>query len=416
MSAVRTRARVEGTVQGVGFRPFVYRVAHEQGLAGYVLNDEHGVLLEVEGEPESVRRFFARVRAEAPPLASVDAVRCETVNPVGEPEFTIRASERTGPPDALIVPDSATCADCLAELADPADRRHRYPFINCTNCGPRFTIVRDVPYDRPLTTMAPFDMCAACRREYEDPRDRRFHAQPNACPVCGPHVRLLDAGGAEIGTGDPAAATAARLAAGAIVAVKGLGGYHLVCDAANERAVAALRARKHREDKPFALMVSDATAAAELIEVSAQARALLESPARPIVLARRRPQAAVANAVAPGAPELGVMLPYTPLHHLLVGDFGPGRAGDDQRQRLRRADRVSRRGRAGPAGHDRRRVPRPRSPDRDAHRRLGGARRPGDAAPLARVCPGAAAPAGGDGTTAAGVRRRAEEHLLRGQG
>jgi hydrogenase maturation protein HypF len=324
MSAVRTRARVEGTVQGVGFRPFVYRVAHEQGLAGYVLNDEHGVLLEVEGEPESVRRFFARVRAEAPPLASVDAVRCETVNPVGEPEFTIRASERAGPPDALIVPDCATCADCLAELADPADRRHRYPFINCTNCGPRFTIVRDVPYDRPLTTMAPFHMCAACRREYEDPRDRRFHAQPNACPVCGPRVRLLDAGGAEIGTGDPVAATAARLAAGAIVAVKGLGGYHLVCDAANKRAVAALRARKHREDKPFALMASDATAAAELIEVSAQAQALLESPARPIVLARRRPQAAVAAAVAPGAPELGVMLPYTPLHHLLVGDFAPG--------------------------------------------------------------------------------------------
>jgi hydrogenase maturation protein HypF len=324
MSAVRTRARVEGTVQGVGFRPFIYRVAHEQGLAGYVLNDEHGVLLEVEGEPESVRRFFARVRAEAPPLSSVDAVRCETVNPVGEPEFTIRASERTGPPDALIVPDCTTCADCLRELADPADRRHRYPFINCTNCGPRFTIVRDVPYDRPLTTMAPFHMCAACRAEYEDPLDRRFHAQPNACPVCGPRVRLLDANAAEIDSEDPVAATAARLAAGAIVAVKGLGGYHLVCDAANERAVAALRARKHREDKPFALMVSDATAAAELIEVSSQARALLESPARPIVLARRRARAAVAGAVAPGAPELGVMLPYTPLHHLLIGDFGPG--------------------------------------------------------------------------------------------
>jgi hydrogenase maturation protein HypF len=324
MSAVRTRARVEGTVQGVGFRPFIYRVAHEQGLAGYVLNDEHGVLLEVEGDPESVRRFFARVSAEAPPLACVDAVRCETVHPVGDPEFTIRASERAGPPDALIVADSATCADCLAELADPGDRRHRYPFINCTNCGPRFTIVRDVPYDRPLTTMAPFRMCAACRAEYEDPLDRRFHAQPNACPVCGPRVRLLDAGAAELDTDDPIAATATRLAAGAIVAVKGLGGFHLVCDAANERAVAALRARKHREDKPFALMVSDTTAAADLIEVSTQARALLESPARPIVLARRRPRAAVADAVAPGAPELGVMLPYTPLHHVLLGDFGPG--------------------------------------------------------------------------------------------
>ncbi len=320
---VRTRARVSGTVQGVGFRPFVYRVAHEEGLGGWVRNDEHGVLLEVEGDPDAVAQFFVRMRSEAPPLACVDDLRCQTVRAVGEPQFTIRASERTGIPDALVVADSATCADCLAELTDPGDRRYRYPFINCTNCGPRFTIVRDVPYDRPLTTMAGFSMCGACQGEYEDPADRRFHAQPNACPACGPRVRLLDVTGAEIpGAGDPIRATAERLAAGMIVAVKGLGGYHLVCAGADEDAVASLRARKHREDKPFALMVADAAAAAELIEVSPAARALLGSTARPIVLASRRPEAPVAAAVAPGAPELGVMLPYTPLHHLLLADAG----------------------------------------------------------------------------------------------
>jgi hydrogenase maturation protein HypF len=319
---VRTRARVSGTVQGVGFRPFVYRVAREQGLGGWVLNDEHGVLLEVEGDPASVARFFVRMRSEAPPLASVEDLSCQPVRATGEPRFTIRASERTGVPDALVVADCATCDDCLAELADPADRRYRYPFINCTNCGPRFTIVRDVPYDRPLTTMAAFAMCDACRGEYEDPGDRRFHAQPNACPACGPQVRLLDRDGVEIPEADPPGATAARMSQGAIVAVKGLGGYHLVCDAADEEAVAALRTRKHREDKPFALMVADEEAAAELIDVSQPTRTLLQSPARPIVLARRRPAAVVASAVAPGAPELGVMLPYTPLHQLLITDAG----------------------------------------------------------------------------------------------
>jgi hydrogenase maturation protein HypF len=320
---VRTRARVSGTVQGVGFRPFVYRIAHEQGLGGWVLNDEHGVLLEVEGDPDSVARFFVRMRSEAPPLASVDDLGSEPVRALGETRFAIRASERTGVPDALVVADSATCDECLAEMTDPSDRRFRYPFINCTNCGPRFTIVRDVPYDRPLTTMAGFAMCAACRSEYEDPGDRRFHAQPNACPVCGPRVRLLDATGTEIwGAGDPIRATAARLRAGEIVAVKGLGGYHLVCDAASEEAVAALRARKHREDKPFALMVARADDAEALIELSAPTRVLLEQTARPIVLAARRALAPVAAAVAPGAPELGVMLPYTPLHHLLLADAG----------------------------------------------------------------------------------------------
>ncbi|MGA2011966.1 MAG: carbamoyltransferase HypF [Solirubrobacteraceae bacterium] len=328
---VRTRARVEGTVQGVGFRPFVYRLAREERLAGYVLNDEHGVLLEVEGDPSAVERFMARLRADAPPLATIDAVRRDHRRPLHEREFRIVDSVRSGATsDAPVSPDWATCADCLAELADPADRRFRYPFINCTNCGPRFTIVRGVPYDRPLTTMAPFAMCRACRREYDDPADRRFHAQPNACPACGPRIRALRSDGREALTGDagdPVAWIAARLAAGAIVAVKGLGGYHLVCDAADEAAVSALRARKHREHKPFALMVSGVPAARELVALGEEEESLLCSGRRPIVLARRRLTAAVAAAVAPGAPELGVMLPYSPLHHLLLADFAAAAGG-----------------------------------------------------------------------------------------
>jgi hydrogenase maturation protein HypF len=330
----RARARVEGTVQGVGFRPFVYRLAREEGLAGYVLNDEHGVLLEVEGDIPAVERFLARLSAETPPLATIDAVACDRLPLTGEREFKIVPSTRGGAADALVTPDWATCPDCLSELADPADRRYRYPFINCTNCGPRFTIVRDVPYDRPSTTMASFVMCSRCRREYEDPSDRRFHAQPNACPACGPRLRVLDAGGDPQATGgavDPIGWIAARLAGGAVVAVKGLGGFHLVCDAADERAVAALRAGKHREDKPFALMVGDLDRAAALVALGAQERRLLGSGPRPIVLAARRTDAPVAAAVAPGASELGVMLPYTPLHALLLSDFAAatadGRAG-----------------------------------------------------------------------------------------
>jgi hydrogenase maturation protein HypF len=340
---VRARARVTGTVQGVGFRPFVYRLAHEQGLAGWVLNDEHGVLLEVEGPSDEVSHFFDRLSADAPPLARVervDRVPVPVPMPVeprnGEPGFRIVASAAGGDPDALIAADAATCNDCLAELGDPGDRRYRYPFINCTNCGPRFTIVRGVPYDRPLTTMAGFAMCDACRHEYENPGDRRFHAQPNACPACGPQVRLLDANGRSLAIsadpsggnrqashGDPVSALAARLSEGAIAALKGLGGYHLVCDAANERAVAELRARKHREDKPFALMVADVATARRLVVLDDVGEALLCSPARPIVLAPRIADVGtpVAASVAPGAPELGVMLSYTPLHHLLLADF-----------------------------------------------------------------------------------------------
>ncbi len=320
----RTRVRVEGTVQGVGFRPFVYRLAHELDLAGYVLNDERGVLLEVEGGESEVAAFLRRLRAEAPPLAVLERLVCEERQPLlgpGSFAFEIRPSVHGGPADARVSPDTATCDDCLRELFDPADRRFRYPFINCTNCGPRFTIVRGVPYDRALTTMADFAMCRRCQAEYDDPRDRRFHAQPNACPVCGPSVSLLDVDGGAIG-GEPVQAVAALLRGGRIVAVKGLGGYHLACGADHDAAVAELRARKHREDKPFALMVSGLADAARLVHLGEAERRLLASPARPIVLAPRRHGVRVAPAVAPGAPELGVMLPYTPLHHLLLIDIG----------------------------------------------------------------------------------------------
>jgi hydrogenase maturation protein HypF len=317
----RARVRVRGTVQGVGFRPFVYRLAGEERLAGYVLNDERGVLLEIEGDGDAVARFALRLVQEAPPLAVIEGVESERVPVRGEEGFRIVESVRGGEPDAPVTPDSATCADCLAELFDPADRRYRYPFTNCTNCGPRFTIVCGVPYDRPQTTMAAFQMCPQCEREYHDPADRRFHAQPNACPECGPRVWLQSARESLV-PGDPIASLASRLKAGQIAAIKGIGGFHLACDAAGEDAVATLRARKHRDDKPFAVMVSGVEAARALVELDAEAEQLLSSVARPIVLAPRRSDARVAAGVAPGARELGVMLPYSPLHHLLLADFG----------------------------------------------------------------------------------------------
>jgi hydrogenase maturation protein HypF len=314
-------------VQGVGFRPYVFRLATELELCGYVLNDERGVLLEVEGAPERVAGFLARLPEDAPPLAAVEAVSAEDSPVIGELGFRIVESGRSGDPQALVSPDAATCPDCLAELFDPADRRHRYPFINCTNCGPRFTIVRGVPYDRPLTTMASFEMCPECRAEYEDPADRRFHAQPNACPVCGPRARLIDRRGAEAGEAsgrDPVEAAVERLDDGAIVAIKGLGGFHLACRAGDESSVAELRSRKHREDKPFALMAPSLDAARLLVELTDAEADLLLGRERPIVIARRRAGGEVADGVAPGSPDLGVMLPYTPLHALLAaGVDGP---------------------------------------------------------------------------------------------
>jgi hydrogenase maturation protein HypF len=319
----RVRVRVHGTVQGVGFRPYVHRLAGELGLAGFVLNDARGVLLEAEGDAVAVRGFLARLAPESPPLSVVEGILVEDREPNGAGGFEIRSSPRGEGADAPVTADSATCGDCLAELMDPADRRYRYPFINCTNCGPRFTIVRGVPYDRPLTTMSGFEMCADCRAEYEDPGDRRFHAQPNACPRCGPSVTLVSAAvrAAPPATGDDAVrSAAAALRDGRIVAVKGIGGFHLACRADDETAVAALRARKQREDKPFALMAPSVDAAARLVLLGAAEAELLRGPQRPIVLAARRPGAPVARSVAPGALELGVMLPYSPLHHLLLAD------------------------------------------------------------------------------------------------
>ena len=321
----RVRARVSGTVQGVGFRPHVFRVATTLGLGGQVMNDEHGVVIEVEGPPERVEEFLGRLATEAPPMATVEGLATEERPATGEREFEIVASERSGDPDVPVTPDAATCDACLSELFDPADRRYRYPFTNCTDCGPRFTIVRGVPYDRPLTTMSSFEMCSECRREYEDPRDRRFHAQPNACPACGPSVRLVDADGGEHslrGARDAIEAAAEELRSGRILAVKGLGGFHLACRADDADAVARLRARKHREDKPFALMASDTEAARALIELTPPDETLLRAPQRPIVIARRRTGVEVAPGVAPATHDLGVMLPYSPLHHLLLADAG----------------------------------------------------------------------------------------------
>ena len=318
----RVRARVEGVVQGVGFRPFVYRLASELDLDGWVLNDSRGVVAEAEGDPASVQAFLARVESEAPPLAAVERVLSEDMAADGIAGFRIVESGGGEEPDALVSPDAATCAECLAEVFDPADRRHRYPFTNCTNCGPRFTIVRGVPYDRPLTTMAGFSMCDACQAEYDDPGDRRFHAQPNACPACGPALALRAAEGKPLRRVDPLAAAAAALRDGQVVAVKGVGGYHLACRADHEAAAASLRQRKHREDKPFALMAAGLGAARQLVDLTRCEEELLLGRERPIVVARRRPGAPVATAVAPGSPDLGVMLPYTPLHHLLLAEAG----------------------------------------------------------------------------------------------
>jgi hydrogenase maturation protein HypF len=318
---VRTAIRVEGTVQGVGFRPFVYSLASRLGLGGVVGNDSGGVFAEVEGSPSAVRAFILALEREAPPLARIERITTRDIQPNGSDSFAIAPSQPGGARRTLVSADTATCADCLAELADPADRRFGYPFINCTNCGPRFTIVRDVPYDRPLTTMAGFAMCGPCAAEYHDPADRRFHAQPTCCPACGPALWLVGAGGAARPC-EPLAGAAGLIRQGRVLALKGLGGYHLAVDAAAEPAAAALRGRKHREDKPFAIMVADLAAARRLCEVDEASAALLAGPRRPIVLMPRRAGADVAPSVAPGNRELGIMLPYTALHHLLLAEVG----------------------------------------------------------------------------------------------
>jgi hydrogenase maturation protein HypF len=316
---VRHRIRVTGTVQGVGFRPFVYRHALRLGLCGWVRNDSVGVLVEAEGSEPALRELARLLADDPPPLARVAEVRARVIPVAGDPGFAIVDSGPGGHGTAPVSVDTAACATCLAEVDDPADRRYRYPFTNCTDCGPRYTIVRSVPYDRPATTMAGFTMCAACQAEYDDPADRRFHAEPNACPACGPRL-AWSVTGAE---GDAALVAAiAALRRGHILAIKGIGGFHLAVDATDEAAVAELRRRKARDDKPFAVMVADLEAARRLSTMSEAGAAALTSAARPIVLAPRRPDAPMAAGVAPGLADLGVVLPYSPLHHLLLTGVG----------------------------------------------------------------------------------------------
>ncbi|WP_029893704.1 carbamoyltransferase HypF [Desulfohalovibrio reitneri] len=319
----RTRFTVTGQVQGVGFRPFVYRRAVKRGLTGHVANTPDGVVVEVQGPSEEVEGFGRDLAERAPPLARIVSLDREEAPQVeGEESFAIHKSSAGEGHNVLISPDTAVCADCLRELFDPADRRFLYPFINCTNCGPRYTITRSIPYDRPETSMACFPLCPACREEYEDPLDRRFHAQPNACPECGPRVWLTDAGGEKLAEGGEALERLAEeLNRGRIAAVKGLGGFHLAVDAADQGAVAELRRRKHRHGKPLAVMVPDLEAARALAEVNEAEAELLAGPQRPITLLRARPDAGLAPGLSPDTEYLGVMLPYTPLHHVLFHHF-----------------------------------------------------------------------------------------------
>lgn len=318
---IRQRVMVTGVVQGVGFRPFVHRIATELGLTGFVGNDSGAVFIEVQGQPARIQEFCHRLRAQAPALARITNVTVTEVaaDPVGAPGFRIVASRiSVGAPLTPIPPDVAMCEHCVAELFDRRNRRYRHPFVTCTDCGPRFTIIRGLPYDRPATTMAAFEMCERCAAEYHDPADRRFHAQPIACPNCGPSLWFQAAAGRVDGSDAALAATQRALAAGAVVAIKGIGGYHLACAVDDHAAVAALRARKVRGAKPFAMLVRDIDVARRYAYVNAAEAAVLGSPARPIVLLHRRAGAPVADGVAPGSPLLGLMLPYSPIHHLLL--------------------------------------------------------------------------------------------------
>ena len=324
----RLRVVIRGAVQGVGFRPFVYRLAGEMDLPGWVSNSPQGVFLEVEGAPDTLRAFLLRLEQERPPRSSIQSLEYSFLPLIGFQGFAIRPSDASGERTTLVLPDIATCADCLREIFDPADRRYLYPFTNCTNCGPRFSIIQALPYDRSNTTMSRFVMCEACRQEYEDPTNRRFHAQPNACPACGPHLELWSPEGTTISAGHDALLGAAEaIRRGRIVAVKGLGGFHLMVSADNEAAVLRLRERKHREGKPLAIMAPYIGLVKAYCEVSSLEERLLLSPETPIVLLRRRtgPGAdtdGIAPGVAPGNPDLGVMLPYTPLHHVLLKEIG----------------------------------------------------------------------------------------------
>jgi hydrogenase maturation protein HypF len=318
----RRRVTVQGAVQGVGFRPFVFRLARDMGLGGWVTNSPQGVLIEVEAPPLRLDTFLIRLGQELPAHAAIHHLDWQTAPALGERTFEIRHSTDAGTKIALILPDLAICPDCLREIHDPADRHYRYPFTNCTHCGPRFSIIRALPYDRANTTMRGFVMCNRCRAEYENPLDRRFHAQPTACPHCGPQLALRDRAGNALFASDAALlAAAAALREGQIVALKGLGGYQLLVDARNEDAVRLLRERKGRYEKPFALMFPTMAQVEQACSLSDAERALLQSAAAPIVLLQHE-HGEIALSVAPDNPYLGIMLPYTPLHHLLLDELG----------------------------------------------------------------------------------------------
>jgi len=320
-SITRLRLVVTGAVQGVGFRPFVYRLARELALCGSVANDSQGVVIEVEGHEATLEDFRRRLQAELPPRAFLNSVEACYLDPAGYRDFQILHSDDGGPKSALVLPDLATCTECLREVLTPTDRRYRYPFTNCTNCGPRYSIIESLPYDRANTTMKIFPMCERCRAEYEDPANRRFHAQPNACPDCGPQLASWTPAGAIVATREEAlAAAVGALRGGQIVAVKGLGGFHLMADATSESAIVELRRRKRRGEKPLAVMFGDLTQLERECVLDDVERGMITAVESPIVLVRKRASAKVANAVAPRNPYLGVMLPYTPLHHLLLRD------------------------------------------------------------------------------------------------
>jgi hydrogenase maturation protein HypF len=317
------RIIIHGAVQGVGFRPFVYRLATELDLTGWVSNSTEGVHVEAEGPEAALEEFLIRLTREHPRLASIHSLEYSFIDAAGFTAFQIRHSETEGEKRAVVLPDIATCAECVNEIFDRSNRRYLYPFTNCTNCGPRFTVIESLPYDRANTTMRHFAMCSQCRSEYADPLDRRFHAQPNACPECGPHVEAWDSAGVPIAFREDAIRSAVEaLKDGLIVAVKGLGGFHLMTDAGNEDAVIRLRRRKHREEKPFAIMAPSLAAVREMCMLGALEQRVLLAPESPIVILSRREDSSVAASVAPGNPNLGVMVPYTPLHHILMREMG----------------------------------------------------------------------------------------------
>ncbi|HDZ59115.1 MAG TPA: carbamoyltransferase HypF, partial [Ignavibacteriales bacterium] len=327
MKTARIHIAIGGAVQGVGFRPFVYRTATNLGLTGFVLNNSLGVFIEAEGEESLLKIFLKNIEEEKPPLSVITSLEHSFLDPAGYDKFEIKESEMNDEVAAFILPDIAVCDDCLKEMLDPNDRRYLYPFINCTNCGPRFSIIESLPYDRPNTSMKNFEMCDDCRKEYEDPVNRRFHAQPVACPKCGPHLSLWDENGNTLAEKEDALLhTAELIRNGKIVALKGLGGFQLIVDASNDDAVKRLRERKHREEKPFALMFPGLNSIREACEVSETEKRVLHSPASPIVLLKRKDgndnrATTISKFIAISNPYLGAMLPYTPLHHLLLKEL-----------------------------------------------------------------------------------------------